>query len=29
VGSMPHDLTMRSMERFARDVMPALRAEFP
>ena len=27
--SMPHDLTMRSMERFARDVMPALRAEFP
>ena len=25
----PHDLTMRSMERFARDVMPALRAEFP
>jgi hypothetical protein len=29
VGSMPHELTLRSMERFARDVMPAPRAEFP
>ena len=24
-GTLPHDLTMRSMERFAREVMPALR----
>ena len=29
VGSMPHDMTMKSMARFAREVMPALRAEFP
>jgi pimeloyl-ACP methyl ester carboxylesterase len=29
VGSMPHDLTMKNMELFAREVMPALRAEFP
>ena len=29
VGSMPHEMAMASMERFARDVMPALRAEFP
>jgi len=26
---MPHGMAMASMERFARDVMPALRAEFP
>jgi hypothetical protein len=26
---MAHELTLRSMERFVRDVMPALRAEFP
>ncbi|MBM3485539.1 MAG: LLM class flavin-dependent oxidoreductase [Alphaproteobacteria bacterium] len=25
-ATMPHDITMRSMERFARDVMPALQA---
>jgi alkanesulfonate monooxygenase SsuD/methylene tetrahydromethanopterin reductase-like flavin-dependent oxidoreductase (luciferase family) len=29
VGSLPHALTMKSMELFAREVMPALRAEFP
>jgi pimeloyl-ACP methyl ester carboxylesterase len=29
VESMPHDLTMKNMELFAREVMPALRAEFP
>jgi alkanesulfonate monooxygenase SsuD/methylene tetrahydromethanopterin reductase-like flavin-dependent oxidoreductase (luciferase family) len=28
VGSLPHDLTMKNMELFAREVMPALRAEF-
>jgi hypothetical protein len=29
VGSMPHDLAMKNMELFAREVMPPLRAEFP
>ena len=29
VGSMPHELAMKNMELFAREVMPALRAEFP
>jgi alkanesulfonate monooxygenase SsuD/methylene tetrahydromethanopterin reductase-like flavin-dependent oxidoreductase (luciferase family) len=29
VGSMPHELAIRNMTLFARDVMPALRAEFP
>ena len=29
VGSMPHAMAMANMERFARDVVPALRAEFP
>jgi hypothetical protein len=24
-GSLPHDLTVKNMERFAREVMPALR----
>jgi alkanesulfonate monooxygenase SsuD/methylene tetrahydromethanopterin reductase-like flavin-dependent oxidoreductase (luciferase family) len=28
VGSLPHDLTMKSMQLFAREVMPALRKEF-
>jgi hypothetical protein len=28
VGSLPHDLTLKNMELFAREVMPALRAEF-
>jgi alkanesulfonate monooxygenase SsuD/methylene tetrahydromethanopterin reductase-like flavin-dependent oxidoreductase (luciferase family) len=28
VGSLPHELRMKNMELFARDVMPALRAEF-
>jgi len=28
VGSLPHDLTMKNMELFAWEVMPALRAEF-
>ena len=28
VGSLPHDLTMKSMELFAGEVMPALRGEF-
>jgi hypothetical protein len=26
VSSLPHDLTMLSIERFARNVIPALRA---
>jgi hypothetical protein len=26
-GSMPHDMVMESMERFARDVMPAFARE--
>jgi alkanesulfonate monooxygenase SsuD/methylene tetrahydromethanopterin reductase-like flavin-dependent oxidoreductase (luciferase family) len=26
-GTLPHDLTLRSMERFAERVMPALRAD--
>jgi alkanesulfonate monooxygenase SsuD/methylene tetrahydromethanopterin reductase-like flavin-dependent oxidoreductase (luciferase family) len=29
VGSMPHDLAQKNMTLFAREVMPALRAEFP
>jgi hypothetical protein len=29
VGSMPHDLAIKNMTLFAREVMPALRAEFP
>jgi len=29
VGSLPHELALQNMTRFARDVMPALRAEFP
>jgi alkanesulfonate monooxygenase SsuD/methylene tetrahydromethanopterin reductase-like flavin-dependent oxidoreductase (luciferase family) len=29
VGSMPHELATRNMALFAREVMPALRAEFP
>ena len=29
VGSMPHELATRNMTIFAREVMPALRAEFP
>jgi alkanesulfonate monooxygenase SsuD/methylene tetrahydromethanopterin reductase-like flavin-dependent oxidoreductase (luciferase family) len=28
VGSLPHELTMKSTELFAKEVMPALRAEF-
>jgi len=28
IGDMPHDRTVRSMELFAREVMPALRQEF-
>jgi alkanesulfonate monooxygenase SsuD/methylene tetrahydromethanopterin reductase-like flavin-dependent oxidoreductase (luciferase family) len=28
VGSLPHELTMKNMTLFAREVMPALRAEF-
>ena len=28
VGSLPHELTMKSMQLFAREVMPALRKEF-
>jgi len=28
IGDMPHDRTVRSMERFAREIMPALKAEF-
>ncbi len=28
IGDMPHDRTVRSMELFAREVMPAIRAEF-
>jgi alkanesulfonate monooxygenase SsuD/methylene tetrahydromethanopterin reductase-like flavin-dependent oxidoreductase (luciferase family) len=29
VGSLPHELALKNMELFAREVMPALRAEFP
>jgi alkanesulfonate monooxygenase SsuD/methylene tetrahydromethanopterin reductase-like flavin-dependent oxidoreductase (luciferase family) len=29
VGSLPHELALKNMTLFARDVMPALRAEFP
>jgi hypothetical protein len=29
VGSMPHELATKNMTLFAREVMPALRAEFP
>ena len=29
VGSMPHELAQKNMTLFAREVMPALRAEFP
>jgi alkanesulfonate monooxygenase SsuD/methylene tetrahydromethanopterin reductase-like flavin-dependent oxidoreductase (luciferase family) len=29
VGSMPHEMAMKNMELFAREVMPAIRAEFP
>jgi hypothetical protein len=29
VGSMPHELAQKNMTMFAREVMPALRAEFP
>jgi alkanesulfonate monooxygenase SsuD/methylene tetrahydromethanopterin reductase-like flavin-dependent oxidoreductase (luciferase family) len=29
VGSLPHHLAMKSTDLFAREVMPALRAEFP
>ena len=29
VGSMPHELATKNMTMFAREVMPALRAEFP
>jgi hypothetical protein len=28
VGSLPHELALRNMTLFAREVMPALRAEF-
>ncbi len=28
-GSMPHEMALRNMERFARHVMPAIREEFP
>jgi alkanesulfonate monooxygenase SsuD/methylene tetrahydromethanopterin reductase-like flavin-dependent oxidoreductase (luciferase family) len=29
VGSLPHELALKNMTLFAREVMPALRAEFP
>jgi alkanesulfonate monooxygenase SsuD/methylene tetrahydromethanopterin reductase-like flavin-dependent oxidoreductase (luciferase family) len=29
VGSMPHEMAMKNMELFAKEVMPAIRAEFP
>jgi alkanesulfonate monooxygenase SsuD/methylene tetrahydromethanopterin reductase-like flavin-dependent oxidoreductase (luciferase family) len=29
VGSMPHEMALKNMTLFAREVMPALRAEFP
>lgn len=29
VGSLPHDLAMKNMELFTREVVPTLRAEFP
>jgi hypothetical protein len=28
-GTLPHDLTMQNIERFARDVIPQLRARAP
>jgi hypothetical protein len=28
IGSMPHELTLENMERFARDVLPALRGQW-
>jgi alkanesulfonate monooxygenase SsuD/methylene tetrahydromethanopterin reductase-like flavin-dependent oxidoreductase (luciferase family) len=29
VGSMPHEMAMKNMELFAKEVMPSMRAEFP
>jgi len=28
IGSMPHELTLENMDRFARDVLPSLRGEW-
>jgi hypothetical protein len=29
VGSMPHEMALKNMELFAKEVMPVIRAEFP